>query len=79
VFSCIEPQRLLSPSPSRHGKWSITLANGAHHYRLLGLEITGTANDPKTVTALFTNSIITSRESPIWSTGAFQEADCARS
>jgi hypothetical protein len=37
---------------SRAGDGPLIFANGANHYRLLGLEITRTANDGKSVTAL---------------------------
>jgi hypothetical protein len=53
AFPCTNPQRLLPTIVyTGTGSGPIMLANGANHYRLLGLEITRTANDGLPVTAL---------------------------
>lgn len=53
AFSCTQPQKLLAtityPGAS---SGPITFADGANHYRLLGLEITRVANNGKPVVAL---------------------------
>jgi hypothetical protein len=48
VFPCTQPQRLLATiAYSGAGNGPIIFANGANHYRLLGLEITRVANNGK--------------------------------
>jgi hypothetical protein len=53
VFPCNHPQHLLATiSFSGVGDGPIRFANGANHYRLLGLEITRSANNGKSVVGL---------------------------
>ncbi len=53
VFPCTQPQRLLATiTYSGTGNGPIIFANGANHYRLLGLEITRVANNGNPVVAL---------------------------
>src|SRR5208282_4846775 len=53
VFSCTKPQHLLATlTYAGIGSGPITFANGANHYRLVGLEITRVAGNGKAVTAL---------------------------
>jgi hypothetical protein len=53
VFPCNSPAKVLATiSYPGTGQGPIILANGANHYRLLGLEITRTANNGKAVDAL---------------------------
>jgi len=53
VFPCTQPQQLLATiASSGAGNGPIIFANGANHYRLLGLEITRVANNGKSVVAL---------------------------
>jgi hypothetical protein len=58
AFSCTQPQHLLATiTYSGTSSGPITFANGANHYRLLGLEITRTANNGLPVTALISPAI----------------------
>jgi hypothetical protein len=53
AFPCNSPQKLLATvSYAGTGDGPVIFANGANHYRLLGLEITRAANDGHQVTAL---------------------------
>lgn len=53
AFACPAPQKLLATIVySGTGDGPVQFANGANHYRLLGLEITRAANDGKPVTTL---------------------------
>lgn len=53
AFSCPSSQKVLATiSYPGTGTGPIILANGANHYRFLGLEITRSANNGKSVTAL---------------------------
>jgi len=53
AFACPSPQKVLATiSYSGTGDGPIIFANGANHFRLLGLEITRTPNDGKPVTGL---------------------------
>ncbi|MGB8013322.1 MAG: hypothetical protein WCF68_17055 [Terriglobales bacterium] len=51
AYSCSNPKHVLATiSPARKGADPLVLANGANHYRLLGLEITRPANKAPVVT-----------------------------
>ncbi|MGO8793597.1 MAG: putative Ig domain-containing protein [Candidatus Sulfotelmatobacter sp.] len=57
VFSCPSTEKVLATiSYSGTGDGPIVFANGANHYRLLGLEVTRAANNGQCVTGLITRA-----------------------
>ena len=58
AFACTSTQKVLATiAYSGTGNGPLIFANGANHYRLLGLEITRTANDSKPVASLVTPEV----------------------
>jgi hypothetical protein len=58
TFACAQPQHLLATiNFSGAGSGPVSFANGANHYRLLGLEITRTRNNGMPVVALVSPQI----------------------